>query len=565
MRLMSAAAFRDGLDALRTGAMAALRSLAAFLRRWDKDALARAEGEARRAERRLTDAIDILPEGLVFLDGEGRYILWNKRYAEMYHRSADLFAPGRKLADTLRIGVARGDYPDAVGREEAWIADRLALLKNPGVRHEQKLSDGRWVMIEERATSDGGIIGLRVDITEMREQADTLRKALVRAEAANRSKSDFLANMSHEIRTPLNGVLGLADVLAHSRLDVDQQGIVKTIIASANTLDALLSDLLDFARLESGRMELAPEPFGLRAMVEDTAAMFAPEMAAKGLTLDLQVADDVEAEVSGDEGRLRQILTNLLSNAVKFTAEGGVSVRLRAEGRGETRRQVIEVADTGIGFDPDDAERLFRRFEQADSSITRRFGGTGLGLAICRQLTGLMGGTITARSRPGRGATFTVELPLPGVVRAAAPAPPAPVSAQGLRILVAEDNPTNRKVAELMLGSLGAEVECVENGQEAVEALRIGGYDVAFIDLQMPVMDGLTAIRTVRAEEAAGGLKRMPLIVLSANVMPEHLAATKAAGADIHIGKPVRALELLSAIVTVMAPPDLDAELVRAG
>ena len=564
MRVFSAEAWRARMSRVRTAMSGVARSLAAFLRRWDKDALARAEGEARRAERRLHDAIDILPEGLVFLDGEGRYILWNKRYAEMYHRSADLFAPGRRLADTLRIGVARGDYPDAVGREDEWIANRLALLQNPGMRHEQKLSDGRWVMIEERGTSDGGIIGLRVDITDMKEQAETLRKALVRAEAANRSKSDFLANMSHEIRTPLNGVLGLADVLAHSPLGADQRDIVSTIIASANTLDALLSDLLDFARLESGRVELSVAPFGLRKMVEETAALFAPELALKGLILELGVSADANIEVLGDEARLRQILTNLLSNAVKFTTEGTISVRLRAEGSGETRLQVIEVADTGIGFDPDEAERLFRRFEQADSSITRRYGGTGLGLAICRQLIGLMGGTIVARSRPGRGASFTVELPLPIVAKAASAEPPTPASAHGLRILVAEDNPTNRKVAELMLGSLGAEVECVENGQEAVDALRLGGYDVAFIDLQMPVMDGLTAIRTVRAEEAGGGRRRMPLIVLSANVMPEHLEATKAAGADIHIGKPVRASELLSAIVTVLSEPAAAPAAIRA-
>ena len=419
MRLISAEGWRARMSRARSAMSGAAKAFAAFLRRWDKDALARAEGEARRAERRLHDAIDILPEGLVFLDGEGRYILWNKRYAEMYHRSADLFAPGRRLADTLRIGVARGDYPDAVGREDDWIADRLALLQNPGMRHEQKLSDGRWVMIEERATSDGGIIGLRVDITDMKEQAETLRRALVRAEAANRSKSDFLANMSHEIRTPLNGVLGLADVLAQSRLESGQHDIVRTIIASANTLDALLSDLLDFARLESGRVELSVAPFGLRRMVEQTAALFAPEIALKGLILELGVSADADFEVLGDEARLRQILTNLLSNAVKFTTEGTISVRLRAEGSGATRLQAIEVADTGIGFDPDEAERLFRRFEQADSSITRRYGGTGLGLAICRQLTDLMGGTIVARTRPGRGASFTVELPLPEVARAA--------------------------------------------------------------------------------------------------------------------------------------------------
>jgi PAS domain-containing protein len=199
----------------------------------DRAALERAERQARQAETRLREAIDVMPEGMVFLDRGGRYILWNKRYAEIYHRSADLFAEGRRMADTLRIGVARGDYPDAVGREEAWLADRIALMDNPGQRHQQRLADGRWVMIEERRTADGGVIGLRVDITDLKRQADALEAALERAEAAGRAKSEFLANMSHEIRTPLNGVLGLLDVLGRDALTAAQRDVLATITASA--------------------------------------------------------------------------------------------------------------------------------------------------------------------------------------------------------------------------------------------------------------------------------------------------------------------------------------------
>ena len=551
--------------------VAAAEAVLGFLRRWDKDALERAELDARRAEQRLTEAIDVLPEGIVFLDAEGRYILWNRKYAEIYHRSADLFAKGRKLADTLRIGVERGDYPDAIGREDAWIAERLALLKNPGVRHEQRISDGRWLMIEERATSDGGVIGLRVDITEMKEQAHALRQALARAEAANKAKSDFLANMSHEVRTPLNGVLGLASVLDHSRLDPDQRDIVKTIIASANTLDALLGDILTYARLESGRLQLNDEPFRLSQAIDETLGLFRTQVAEKGLTLELDLEATADLEVVGDAARLKQILSNLVSNAIKFTAEGGIRVRLRSAGQAETLRHVLEVSDTGIGFEPEQASRLFARFEQADSSITRRYGGTGLGLAICRQLTDLMGGVISAVGRPGKGATFTVELPLPRARPSEwAPEPAAaagsePITA-GLRILVAEDNPTNRKVAQLMLASIGAVVDCVENGREAVEAARRGSYDLALIDLQMPVMDGLSAIRAMRAEEAALGRPRMPMVVLSANVMPEHLAASKAAGADAHIGKPIRASELLGVVTETMnaGPEDREPEFLTA-
>jgi signal transduction histidine kinase/ActR/RegA family two-component response regulator len=535
---------------------AAWKATAARIRCGRGRALRRARLQARLAEARLREAIDLLPEGVVFLDAEGRYLLWNRRYAEIYHRSADLFAPGRRLVDTLRVGVARGDYPDAIGREEAWIAERMGLMEDPGVRHEQQLSDGRWIMIEERATSDGGVVGLRVDITEMKRQARALEEALGRAEAANRAKSEFLANMSHEIRTPLNGVLGLAGVLERTPLDEGQRDLVRTILASAGALDVLLSDLLAFARLESGRVELACEPFRLDEAVREAVRLFEPQAAAKGLALSFAAASEACATVLGDAARLKQVVVNLVSNAVKFTDEGSVEAALGRRGSGEAARFVLEVSDTGIGFAPGDADRLFLRFEQADGSITRRFGGTGLGLAICRQLTDLMGGTIRAEGDPGRGARFVVELPLPLAGPDAAVAPePAAAPAAGLRVLVAEDNATNRKVAELMLAAVGASVVCVEDGRQALEALGAARYDLVLMDLQMPVMDGLTALRTLRAQEAAAGQARTPVVVLSANVMPEHLAASQAAGADGHVGKPIRAAELLAALAQARSGP----------
>ena len=534
----------------------AISALAAFARRWDKDALERAEGEARRAERRLREAIDVLPEGIVFLDREGRYVLWNKRYAELYHRSADLFEPGRKLEETLRIGVARGDYPEAVGREDEWVAHRLALLKNPGVRHEQRIADGRWIMIEERATADGGVVGLRVDITEMKEQAEALRLALTRAEAASRAKSDFLANLSHEIRTPLNGVLGLAEALERGGLDPGQREIVSTIRDSAGALNELLCDLLTFSDLEAGKLELRAASCRLSEMAEAVARRYRPAAAAKGLTLEVETDAAAQAPVLADAEQLAQVLSQLLSNAVKFTAEGRVTVRLSLAGSGEARRQLIEVADTGVGFDPDDAERLFKRFEQGDASFTRRFGGMGLGLAICRQMVELMGGAVRATSRPGRGATFTIDLPWRPAEPQAEAALLDEARPAGLKVLVAEDNPTNRKVAELMLTAMGAEAECVENGKLAVEAVRGTDYDIALMDLQMPVMDGLEAIRAIRGEEASSGRPRLPIVVVSANVAPEHMAASSAAGADGHVGKPIRPEELFSAIAEAVKGED---------
>ena len=373
-----------------------------------REALDKAVQAAALAESRLRAAIDALPEGVVFLDQEGRYILWNQRYAEIYHRSADLFEPGRRLAETLAIGVARGDYPDAFGREQEWIAERLAKLANPGERHEQKLSDGRWILIEERRTSDGGLIVLRVDITEMKQAAEELEHAVQQAKAANQAKTEFLSNMSHEIRTPLNGVVGLAHVLARTALDAQQTKLVSAIIDSATLLEELLSDILDLSRIESGRLALRHEPFSVERLAQESAANFAAKAQDKGLALRVEAAPDLPRFIVGDVVRVRQVLSNLLSNAVKFTTTGEVSLSVRRQGE----QVLFEVTDTGIGFEPSQGERLFERFVQADGSITRRFGGSGLGLAICRELAEMMNGEISATSEPGKGATFRFGFPL---------------------------------------------------------------------------------------------------------------------------------------------------------
>ena len=226
-RMEDAGAVVGGITRMATGLGVRAKALwLRFTRRLAGAALTAAEAEAQLARDRLRDVIEAIPEGVVFLDAEGRYILWNRRYAEIYHRSADLFRPGARLIDTLREGVRRGDYPDAIGREEAWLADRAAKLRDAeGARHEQRLADGRWLMIEERRTSDGGVIGLRVDITELKRQAELLAQALAHAEAANRAKGEFLSDMSHELRTPLNGVLGLIQALEGTTLDEQQRGL----------------------------------------------------------------------------------------------------------------------------------------------------------------------------------------------------------------------------------------------------------------------------------------------------------------------------------------------------
>ncbi|MFI4935521.1 MAG: ATP-binding protein [Caulobacterales bacterium] len=532
--------------------MAASDSLRERLGRWlgavnPWRALAVAEAEARRAEQRLREALDLLPEGIVFLDAEGRYIHWNKAYAEIYHRSSDLFRVGRRLADTLRIGVERGDYPAAIGREEAWLAERLALLETPsGERHEQQILDGRWVMIEERRTGDGGVIGLRVDITALKAQSATLEEALSRAEAASRAKSEFLANMSHELKTPLNGVIGLAEALARMPLEAGQQDLVAEIIAQAGRLNELLADLLDYGSLEAGNVEIAHRMFSPADVVRRAATPYAAAARGKGLSFTIAIAPGAEGEAMGDPERLGQILSQLLSNAVKFTASGSITVSLGADrDQEEAATWRLLVADTGVGFDEDQAERLFSGFEMGDASPTREHGGAGLGLSICRRLATLMGGRVEASGAPGKGARFRLSVPLAS--------PPFRVAGEDgradapLRVLLADDHPTNRKVVELILDAVGAQVLSVENGALAVAAAEAGDFDLVLMDLQMPVMDGLTAIREIRKAEGEGRPRR-PIIVLSANSSPDDVAASRQAGADGHLGKPIRADVLLSAL-----------------
>ena len=393
------------------------------------------------------------------------------------------------------------------------------------------------------------------DITDMKRDAQALADARDAADAANRAKSQFLANMSHEIRTPMNGVIGVAQALARTDLDEQQREMLDLIHSSSRTLQTLLSDILDLARVESGRLELHEEPFDLARAVDEAAQLYAAAARDKGLQFFVEVAPEARIWVHGDPVRLKQVLTNLVSNAVKFTAAGFVSLTVDAGPHG--LRFVVQ--DTGIGFDAETRDRLFSRFEQADGDITRRFGGSGLGLAICRELAGMMGGELGCESEPGGGAAFILTLPLRV---AEAPVAPKPTTASAdeaaspdierrLRILVADDHPTNRRVVELILDQAAVDLVSVEDGAQAVEACRASAFDLVLMDMQMPVMDGLTATREIRLHEVAMGMPRTPIVMLTANALPEHIAAGLEAGADRHLAKPF-SVEALIAMVQDM-------------
>jgi PAS domain S-box-containing protein len=422
-----------------------------------------------------------------------------------------------------------------------------------------------WMQVAAEAVRDETgkivrIVNVLRNVDQVKRAEINLQRARDAAEAANRAKSEFLANMSHEIRTPLNGVMGVASALSRTELSEDQREMVGLITSSAETLESLLSDVLDLARIESGRLELKAEPFDLAQSAHDVASLFEPSAKAKGLTLSVETARSAAGLFVGDAARLRQVLSNLVSNAVKFTAKGSVRVRVRAKAAGDAAALSISVADTGIGFDAKAAERLFERFEQADGSITRRYGGTGLGLAISRSLAEAMGGRLAAVSRPGRGATFTLELTLPrGKAAAVASATQhdaaADVDLDRIKVLLAEDHPTNRRVIELILGAAGVNLVCVENGAEALETWRDGGFDLVLMDMQMPVMDGLTATRAIRDEERRQGLQRTPIFALTANAMAEHAKASAEAGVDGHLTKPISTEALLRVVSETASAP----------
>jgi signal transduction histidine kinase/ActR/RegA family two-component response regulator len=370
-----------------------------------------------------------------------------------------------------------------------------------------------------------------------------------RAQAANLAKSQFLANMSHEIRTPLNGVLGMAQVMEQSGLGSPHREHLKIIRDSGETLLAILNDVLDLSKIESGRFELDDHVFDLGQTVAAACRPFALLADQKDVAFVTEIAPDAMGTWCGDSVRLRQVLSNLASNAVKFTPEGRIRLGVEATPEGLT----FTLADTGIGIAPERIAALFEKFVQADSSTTRRFGGTGLGLAISRELVERMGGALRMDSAPGKGSTFVFRLPF---VRAEAADYLAPAPADGdirsLRILAAEDNATNQFILRALLEPAGVDLHTVANGREAVDAFHADDFDLILMDVQMPVMNGIEATRAIRERESAHSLSPTPILALSANVMNHQVAEYAQAGMDGVVAKPVDAGKLIEAITAAM-------------
>lgn len=417
--------------------------------------------------------------------------------------------------------------------------------------------DGSTIWLESSYSrlGDGSNILLVTsrDITERKRLELDIAKALELAEAASAAKSDFLANMTHELRTPLTAIIGFSEVLRRSRgLNKTAARQVGHILDASHTLLSVVNDVLDFSRLEAGGLELDPGPFDPAAMASSCAALVEERATAKGIQVVIRTGKALQP-MNLDGPRLSQVLLNFLSNAVKFTARGAITVALSqvVESEGDGRWALLrgEVIDTGIGISPDNREAIFDRFSQADAAVSRRFGGTGLGLAISRRIIERMDGKIGVDSVEGEGSTFWFEVrgplaELPALESEAM----SPLGAEaGVRLLLVEDNAVNRELIHAMLEPFGVEVETANDGVAGVEAMRQGHYDLVLMDVQMPVMDGLTATRKIRAMEGARGAAT-PIVAMTANVLPEQITNCLAAGMDDHLGKPINPTRLLEMV-----------------
>jgi PAS domain S-box-containing protein len=526
--------------------------------------------ERNRAEAKFQGLLESAPDAIVVVGPDGLIRIVNRQTELMFGYSRDelLGQPVERLIPdrfarrhpTLRAGFLANASARAMGANL-----ELAARRRDGSEFPVDIS------LAPLQTEEGILVSAAVrDVTERkRAQAALLEReaelALARDQAleASRLKSDFLANMSHEIRTPMNAVIGLTGLLLDSNLDAEQREYAAAVRSAGESLLEIINDLLDFSKIEAGKLRLEVMDFELRRIVEEVVDLLGAAAHDKELALTTDVHPDVPAFVRGDPGRLRQILTNLVGNAIKFSDHGRVAVRVTVvPGTPDAASLRFDVTDTGIGIAPEAQRQLFQAFEQVDSSASRRHGGTGLGLAISKQLAEMMGGRIGLDSTLGAGSTFWFSIPL---VAADAPEPAAVASRDpmehrrhdGARILVAEDNPVNQLVAVRILEKLGYRADVAANGSEAVDALMRIDYAAVLMDCQMPEMDGFEATREIRRRQ--GGLRRTPVIAMTAAAAREDRERCVEADMDDYVSKPVRTEELgrvLAEWLPADAPPD---------
>ncbi|OYW21383.1 MAG: hybrid sensor histidine kinase/response regulator [Sphingomonas sp. 32-62-10] len=465
------------------------------------------------------------------------------------------------------IGAPFKDCFTDPGRAEAGIKRVLSEKSVTDYELTARARDGKQTMVSYNATTFydrnrtlQGVFAAARDVTERKRFERELQQAKAAAESASRTKSDFLASMSHEIRTPMNAIMGIADLLAKTPLSPEQDKYVQIFRRSGDNLLNLINDILDLSKVEASQLDLERTGFSLSDHLEKVIEMVLPRAHEKGLTLAYEIAPAVSNDLVGDPTRLRQVLLNLLGNAIKFTETGKVSLKVEPDqDRAVPTALRFTVTDTGIGIAADKLARVFERFTQADSSTTRRFGGSGLGLTISKRLVELMGGRIWVTSEVERGSAFGFAVPFE--IWAAADRPvSAPIGADDdsplhpLRILMAEDSPDNTTIALAYLEDTPYQVDVAETGAIACEMFKAGHYDLVLMDRQMPVMDGLTATRTLRAWEKTNGRRPTPIIALTASALKGDRETCLAAGCTAYLTKPIKQDVLLQAIRHYSAP-----------
>jgi PAS domain S-box-containing protein len=411
-----------------------------------------------------------------------------------------------------------------------------------------------WQGVRRLASGSWEVLGISQDITALADARDAAMRGERAALAAVEAKGRFLANMSHELRTPMNGVLGVLHLLASAPARRDRQRLINQALASGVGLSDLLNDIIEYSDVETGRLELCREAIDPAAELKSMLALAGPKALAKGVELK---ADDSAGDIGwivGDPARLRKMYFHLVDNAVKFTQAGIIRVTLSATGEGDGRRIRFTVIDTGVGIPQACQHNLFERFSQADGSTTRRFGGPGLGLAVTKRLAELMGGDVGFVSVEGAGSTFWFEISAPAAARPQQEDSPEAGWLDGLRVLVVEDNPTNRLVATGMLSQMGAEVVTANDGAEGVAAVEHSHFDLIFMDIQMPVMDGVEATRRIRA--MAEPMRSIPIVATTANVMPDQIAAYRRSGINGVVAKPISPSALIAEVARVAGGED---------
>ncbi|MCR5883250.1 response regulator [Rhizobacter sp. J219] len=502
--------------------------------------------------------IENLPASLyVFSVDADRRVLNINTHAEREFGVSRSQVVGKTLREALGRRVATLAEPamaEALAREGA-VEHSFVLTAKKGSAQGRQVVGARYFALRDAQGQPTLLIALARDVTQAREAEAELQRARDAAEHASQAKSQFLASMSHEIRTPMNGILGMTELLLGTSLSDKQRRFVQSVYRSGESLLEIINDILDFSKIEAGKLELAEIDFSLRGVVEDTLELLAPRAHEKGLELSFREEPGLPQVVRGDPLRLRQILTNLVANAIKFTEHGEVVVTLNVAPGQPPGRLVFGVHDTGIGIEAEAIPKLFNAFTQGSVGMARRYGGTGLGLSISRQLVELMGGQIEVRSQPGLGSHFTFVLPLPEVHADPASLGQDLLTMPRMRILVVEDNETNRIVLDNMLSAWGMEVVLAEDGRRGLDILQGKAgvdphFDLALVDMQMPRLDGMGM---ALALQASGLHPNMKMVMLSSVSTPDDVRAAHQAGFHRFVPKPVRKAELRQAILGISA------------